>query len=391
MDIDIVKSTNKLEALEQALAEHKWETNYSLYSGKCGYLFFLNELSRFRNAGETYESQMSALCDSLFEDVQQVGGTPAYCNGLAGVVYTLNYLGLGELTGEEIFEHIRESAEECAQKDNFDFLYGCTGMINALSMSGYNNTGFYNKWMELLESKLVMHENGLRLAIHYKGQGYSQNDYQYNYSLSHGMASVLITITGLLENKHIDLKYETLAEKLIDSILAMRNEHVTDKLAFYPSIIKMDNDRHYLKRISWCYGDFGIAIMLNRYRKYSGKAVYQNYITEILDHYLQYKNLAEIGVKDADFCHGAAGTALMYLFFYQEFANENYKEAAVRWYNLMLQMDTFPDGVAGYKHYDPKGYFNSYGLLEGVTGIGLTLITFLSGKKLNWQSCFLIQ
>lgn len=391
MEINVKKGLEKLAAVETALAAFDWKEDFSIYGGKCGYLLFLNELARFRNAGDVYEPQMTALCEGIFNDVQQEGADPSFASGLAGLVFTLSRLGLTELVDEPIFECIDRNAYDSSKRDNFDFIYGSAGMVYSLSEAEYTNPYFYNTWLNLIETKLGKFPDGYRLPVRYNGHPFSQNDFQYNNSLSHGMLAILVVIAGILEKKQADNKYEAVAEKIIDSLLAMRNPDVTHEHGFFPPIIKMDNTRQYFKRFSWCYGDLGVALMLNRFAKYTGKTIYRDTTIEILDHYLQYTHPDEADVKDADLCHGAAGIAVVYLFFYHEFGDERYRNMANRWFNIMLEMDIYSDGAAGYKHYDPAGSYNNYGLLEGISGIGLTLITFLSGEKCSWQSALLIQ
>lgn len=204
------------------------------------------------------------------------------------------------------------------------------------------------------------------------------------------MMALVVVITGLLEKKQVSKKHETLVTKIIDSFLRLRNPQVNHEAGFYPSIVLMDNTAQYFKRMSWCYGDLGVAIALNRYIKYSDNVIYRDCITEILDHYTQYTRAGELDVKDADFCHGAAGIAIIYLTFYHETGNETYRQTARRWLNIMLEMDTHSDGAAGYIHFDPSGSYSDYGLLEGLSGIGLTLLGFLSAEKQDWQKCFLM-
>lgn len=390
MEIDIENSRKKLDEIEFALAANDWGSNYGIYGGKSGYLIFLNELARLKNEEEKYEPVMTKICEGLFDDLQQDNITPSYSSGLAGLVYVLQHIGLNELIDDPIFECINLNAYDCSKRNNYDFLYGSAGMVYALSEAGYSDLSFFTSWIELTDGKFNLFSDGYRIPVYFKDHPFSHNDYQYNFSLSHGLAAMVVVITGLLEKKQVDEKYNELAVKMIDSILGRRNTHVTHENGFYPSIIQMNDKRHYFKRISWCYGDLGVAIMLNRYMKYSGNTKYRDTIIEILDHYLQYTRAEDLEVRDADFCHGAAGTAIIYLYFYQEFGDEKYRVAANRWFNIMLEMDTYADGAAGYKHYDPAGNYNEYGLLEGIAGIGLTIISFLSGKKLNWQTCFLM-
>lgn len=98
-------------------------------------------------------------------------------------------------------------------------------------------------------------------------------------------------------------------------------------------------------------------------------------------------------VYDAGLCHGAAGVAHIFNRFYQDTHNEVFKEAALYWFNQTLEMDTFQDGLAGYKaSISTSGteYENCTGLLEGIAGIGLALIGAVADFEPNWDECLLI-
>ena len=68
------------------------------------------------------------------------------------------------------------------------------------------------------------------------------------------------------------------------------------------------------------------------------------------------------------------------------------KDAAAYWINQTLCMARFEDGLAGYKTWqgDKRGFQNEYGLLEGIAGIGLALLSFLSDEDPTWDECLLL-
>jgi lantibiotic biosynthesis protein len=51
------------------------------------------------------------------------------------------------------------------------------------------------------------------------------------------------------------------------------------------------------------------------------------------------------------------------------------------------------NGLAGYKDYDnvfQNAWIDSYDLLDGISGIGLVLLSQISGSW-NWNRCFLMK
>ena len=67
--------------------------------------------------------------------------------------------------------------------------------------------------------------------------------------------------------------------------------------------------------------------------------------------------------------------------------------AASHWYNETLKFDNYKDGLAGFKAWRPDhegGPKSEYGLLEGVSGIGLSLLSAVAETPLNWDECLLL-
>ena len=56
-------------------------------------------------------------------------------------------------------------------------------------------------------------------------------------------------------------------------------------------------------------------------------------------------------------------------------------------------MAIFDDGIAGFKFWKTKelgGWKNEFALLDGVTGVGLALISAISDIEPKWDECLLL-
>jgi lantibiotic biosynthesis protein len=96
-------------------------------------------------------------------------------------------------------------------------------------------------------------------------------------------------------------------------------------------------------------------------------------------------------VKDAGFCHGCAGIAHMYNKLWHSTHQPVFKAACDFWMQRTLDMATYPDGMAGHKKYTgTEGVFESTpALLDGVAGIGLVLLSYLTGD-FSWDYCLML-
>ena len=146
-------------------------------------------------------------------------------------------------------------------------------------------------------------------------------------------------------------------------------------------------------RLAWCYGDLGVCCALWQVAQQFDNATLKAHVIEIMTHAATRRDLTENSVYDAGLCHGASGIAHIFNRFYQATNNPTFKEAALYWFEQTLQMDTFADGLAGYKacvNISDAEYENCTGLLEGIAGTGLALIAAVADFEPNWDECLLI-
>ncbi len=69
-----------------------------------------------------------------------------------------------------------------------------------------------------------------------------------------------------------------------------------------------------------------------------------------------------------------------------------FKEATEFWIQDGLNKATHKDGLAGYKQWNAKDkeWVSNIPLLEGIAGIGLTIIDYLADFDSSWDECLMI-
>lgn len=71
-----------------------------------------------------------------------------------------------------------------------------------------------------------------------------------------------------------------------------------------------------------------------------------------------------------------------------------FKDAADYWFEQTLKMAFFEDGLAGFKAFEMPDqkptWVNKYGLLEGIAGIGLAMLTYDNKMEPVWDECLLL-
>ena len=113
---------------------------------------------------------------------------------------------------------------------------------------------------------------------------------------------------------------------------------------------------------------------------------------EVLKHSAARTAVEDSMVRDAGVCHGSYGNAQMFFRMYKETGDQVFKDAFEFWIQDGIDRGTFEDGYAGYKQW--KGVDKSWeaetSLLEGIAGIGLTILDYLADYNTNWDECLMI-
>jgi lantibiotic modifying enzyme len=213
----------------------------------------------------------------------------------------------------------------------------------------------------------------------------------FNISLSHGMSSIISILSKLLKIEEINKgKTETLLRGTVQYILAQEIDK--DKYGSFFTNFALESTETVAKsRLAWCYGDLGIASVLYQAGKVLNKDSWINRSLEIL---LFAATQRKDSLDDAILCHGTAGIGHIFYRMWWNTKLPEFKEAADYWFKETLKMATFKDGLAGFKALEmPDGkptYVNKYGLLTGVAGIGLAMLTYYYELDPAWDECLLL-
>jgi len=214
----------------------------------------------------------------------------------------------------------------------------------------------------------------------------------YNLSLSHGLSSVILILSLLHEAKisrRISGNLLNGSLKYLDKQKLPPDEY----LSMFPSWAIESSEDTRNSRLGWCYGDLGIGIACMEAGAFLPGTKYKLDGLNILFNAANRKDPMENSVFDAGICHGASGVALIYNILYQKTELETFKEAAIYWLDICLNMAFHKDGIAGYKTWfapEYGGWKNTPGLLEGCCGIGLVMLSFISEREPLWTRSLLL-
>jgi len=404
--IDQTFFVEKLEQINQLTQSlHPKESMLGVLNGKAGLALFQFYYAKYSNTETPADIGEDILAQSI-ESINQGFNYPTFCNGIAGLGWTLDHLqqqGLidtdvdGLLSGLD--NYLYTTMIDDIGHGKFDFLHGALGygfyflkrLQNTTDQSLKNRyRNYLFKLLEILKNQAEPQKKGIAwqslLIKETQVMG-------YNLSLSHGLSSIINFLSRVYEVDGFKQITIPLLEGAIDYLLSHKT-HETYELSLFPSWVNPVSENIYRSRLAWCYGDLGVAITLWQAAKSLGNSTLASIALKVFEHAAQRRSPETTFVKDASICHGSYGIARIFDSIYQDTLNPLFKETADFWMFEGANMAFHEDGWAGYKQFfmkdDKETWENKAGLLEGIAGIGLTIIDYLSGTPQAWDECLLI-
>jgi lantibiotic biosynthesis protein len=384
---------NKLEEIYQLIRQQPI-VSHSLYNESGGKLLFLYEYAKYKN-DPAIITDFETTLTHFAENFTQTPST-TFCSGIVGNMWLLEYFKKENIIDDllsEIKDDLNKNfsvwGNEFVKIKNYDFLHGLIGLIYGGNYCETINKSLICEQADaMLESLIPSGKNHYMVDWMPDKDQDDPNVEKINLGLAHGIPAAMIALASISE---LDIKYENAAISIGNFIL--ENKRTEEKRSLYSTVLydKLQNEHD--SRLGWCYGDLGIALAFwqvgNKLKQESFKAE----ALRIMQHACKRTSLAENSVADCGLCHGSAGIAHIFRRFYWETKNINFKNAADYWTQQTIEMATHDNGLAGYCVYraiDDEKWITDYGMLEGITGIGLALLGALQEEPSNWDQSLMI-
>lgn len=396
--------TKKLNQINRAVQDnYQKEDQIGVLSGLTGLAIFQFYYSKL------YEDQTSAdigseMLSKVIEHINDGYSLPTYCTGIAGAGWALEFLSeqdFIELDCDELLpvldDYLVESIKIDDRENYYDFLHGVLG-TGYYFFKRYQNTKSAEqriKYRDLLSGILQRLENtGIKENDHIKWESYlirDENLRGYNLGMAHGICSIINFLSRIAGDPYFSSQAKTLIQKATYFVLSFEQKEASTLR--FPDWVTLENKIGQSGRLAWCYGDLSMGISLWR----AGKVLEDQHVKErslnVLKDTTKRINQEDTKIVDAGICHGSAGLAQMYKHLYHETKEPVFNEACQFWMDETLAMDTHEQGYAGYMQKrgdDNKPWQAELGLLEGVAGIGLSIISYLNPSETQWDQCLMI-
>ncbi|MCL2289759.1 MAG: lanthionine synthetase C family protein [Bacteroidetes bacterium] len=371
-----------------------------ILSGLGGQILFCSKLNMHKKISQNW---LSYLHNFLEEKLSNEDFIFTHCEGLAGIGWLYEYLSQRKMidydTNLFLYEFdnaLEKTLKEFLLKNNYDFLHGGVGIALYFTKRVAKKKELLyvlDSFLKDLEKISIQQEDGAIKWSSFLGEQIGK--WGYNISLSHGMSSIISILSKLYKINGIDrAKTEMLLRGAVQYMLAQEIDK--EKYgSYFPNLALESSPTISKSRLAWCYGDLGIVSVLYQAGETLGEKAWINKALEIfLFAAINRRNLEDNSVKDAGLCHGTAGIGHIFYRMWWNTKLPEFKDAADYWFDQTLKMAKFEDGLAGFKTlHVPDGkpmWVNQYGLLEGVTGIGLAILTYYYEMDPAWDECLLL-
>ena len=388
------KLQSKLEEIASILCDStdKFDSP-GVLAGVSGLALFMFYYSRFTGDGKYAEVGEQALGKAV-EMINDGYKPHTFCTGISGLAWTCEHLERYKFIDREgisflndLEPHLLSRMEKEFGNKHYDFLHGGLGVgyyfLSKRIPNKKKNMALYS-W---LQEAVIKCDDG---SLKWESKLLDTEKVGFNISLSHGMSSIVVVLTKLIRQYPHIAGIKVALLKTIQYILQQQLPNPT--VSYFPSCSLESDEFLHHSRLGWCYGDLGVAQAILQAAKALGNKSHEDVSMKILLHNCNRKDLNENQVKDAGLCHGASGISHIFNRLYANTKMDVFKETSVYWMEKTVEMAQFSDGLAGYKSWrgDKDEWVNSNSLLEGITGIGLSMLSQLNPDLMKWDECLLL-
>ncbi|NQX84954.1 MAG: hypothetical protein HRT67_03460 [Flavobacteriaceae bacterium] len=393
----------KLAEINKNIEEKYYEEiDLGLFSGLSGVILFQFYYANFLNDKKNYDAGIKTIEKSI-KMINNGYNRFTYCNGLAGLGWSLNHiesLNFIDVDCDNLLISVDDVLYkimiEDSKKGNFDFLHGALGyayyFLARYSCTKNLQNKYRNYLINFLELLIEKAEyNPIKNEIKWKSKipDVKENN-GYNFGLSHGIPSIIAFLTKLV--KFDDFKnYKWIISSSINFIFKYKKMQDLNT-SYFPSYINERGKIVDLNRVAWCYGDLGLGLTLFNASKILCNKELELQTLEILNNVALRRSRITSSVTDPSICHGAFGNATLFKELYRKTSKTKFLETSEFWISKGLEMSVFKDNSTGFKtwNHSKQNWEFNLSLLAGISGIGLSIISFLDSTQFKWNQCLLV-
>lgn len=389
----VIKQLNeKIDVIAKHLNTSS-KTSLNLMEGKTGEILFWAYYSKYKKNAAA-KNKITSILSDVFDEIKNGFKDPTFCSGLAGIGWTVEHLvqnGFIKADTNKIIGSLDDFLYSYLlfyiRAGNYDYLHGALG-IGMYYINRSSNPKTQEYLIEMV-NELEKQSTRINQGIAWNVKLAPDSDMRgYNLSMSHGISGIIVILSRLYK---LGICKEKVSELVTGAVTyLLQNKQKDTSLYLFPRwVCETETETNKGGRLAWCYYDMGIAIALWQAGLLFNNEKWKNEAIETLLHTTIITDIKESGACDAGLCHGTAGIAHIYHRMYSYTNIDAFKKSSIFWFEQSLKMASYEDGLAGYKAYRGD-WVNDYGLLDGISGIGLAMISAVSDTEPRWDSALLL-
>ncbi len=367
--------------------------NDSLFGGELAVAYYLYYLYEATGKDEYAEASLDRIEKVLlgFNNGKANLSGPYYCSGAAGLFYLLVLFVRKGLIGSDMKTELKELGEnllECAfagiENDYNDFVHGAFGLLHCFNhyAASFGDDSFLQPFLRLVEKKYLLADKPWIVSA----IGNANEKKIINLGLSHGQAGFMIILMKAYAVGGIKGKIKEQLLRNARYLLGFKSAALSRaECNFFPSFAdpatnKLTNNN----RLAWCYGDLGQVLFLHKAADFFKDESFSVAANSICTASTSRINFDTTLLDGAQLCHGTGGVSHFYRVLGELSGLECCSSAASFWMEQTIN--------AIDKELETNNTTGSQlNMIEGLPGIGLALMSYLSEKKLDWGSLILLE
>lgn len=378
--------------------------NFSLGEGDAGMALFYAYLAR-TTGEDAHDAPARRYLERAVAALSETRVAPDLYAGFCGVAWAVEHLATAgtdadedvNQTIDEVLEAgLREARPEAAWWQRYDLITGLVGLgVYALERMPRPSAV---RILELVVRHLAAVSETAADGITWRTEPEQlplrsrqlTPEGNFNLGVAHGVPGV-IGLLGLVSAAGISLpRTRELLDGAMSWFLARRLPR-GGKAEFNGWL--SPNGNPLADRVSWCYGNPGIAVTLLVAARAVGN---EDWEREAVDLALASaaRDPRDSKVVDASFCHGAAGNGHLFNRLFQATGDTRFRDASVAWFERTFELRRPGRGLAGFEFLvldsnQENAWVGTRGILIGISGVGLALLAAMSGVDPAWDRMML--
>ena len=394
IEIDSIRIDNYLQKIDEILV-HKIYPNDTLFSGNLGKVLYF--MYRYRTSENIYFADLASktlgqVLENIREKKGKISFTCSLSSGLTGLCF-INMLleddDFVDLEMDKTFIQfdaiIFEKACQQIKEGNLDYLHGALGSLYYFSFRVNRNENIPLYIAQMVD--LILKAAVIEFDVIYFENMYinKMNDTpgSLNFGFAHGLSGMVMVLLKVYQTGIARNNVQKLINGFVKFTLSKYQKTNFEKKQFshFPMTIEHQNQGNYSSFLGWCYGDLNQAIMFYQAGKILNRIDLINVAENISQTALKRTQKKGAFMDNQFFCHGTSGLAQMYHSLEQISEYSIYQEGYQYWLNETMN---YLEKLDWYSNADK-------GLLGGLEGLGLVLMSSQTDTKTLWDRLFLLQ